>query len=76
LNPELGEPGSIQSTDERGESEKEDTFETGAMGFLFGEAEVAAVNEKNCFEVELEDEEFRTEETYSGVKELERTQIL
>jgi hypothetical protein len=48
-------------------------LETGTMGFLFGEAEVATVNEKNCFEVELEDEEFRTEETYSGVKELERT---
>lgn len=43
---------------------------------MFGEAEVAAVKEKNCFEVELEDEEFKTEETYSGVKELERTQIM
>ncbi|KAJ7840106.1 hypothetical protein B0H14DRAFT_2587668 [Mycena olivaceomarginata] len=34
-----------------------------AMGFLFGEAEVATVNEKNYFEVELEDEESRKEET-------------
>jgi hypothetical protein len=39
---------------------------------LFGEAEVAIVNE-NCFEFELEDKGFKKEKAYSGVKELERT---
>jgi hypothetical protein len=71
---ELGEAGSIESMGERGEIEREHTFaiETGRWFFVWGSGGGDS-KRKKYFEFELEDEEFRKEETFSGVKELERT---